>query len=1040
MALSSEITALFAKTVVTEEKKKAESKAPAILNGTIVADSGSTYVQIDGSDQLTPVDTTSRIKDGQRVTVMIKNHTAIVTGNLSAPSANQGDLDDLGDKIDEFGNIIADVVTTEHLEAITANIEKLVAEDVIIKGKLETSEAEIKNLTAENVEITGKLEAAEAEIDSLDVEKLDAAIADMKYANIENLNATNANVHNLEVDYGEFKNLTADKFAATNGIIQNLDVKYANIDFSNIGEAAIEKIFADSGIIKDLIVDQGHITGELVGVTIKGDIIEGGTIIADKLVVKGEDGLYYKLNTDGVTTEAEQTEYNSLNGSVITAKSITATKINVEDLVAFDATIGGFNITESSLYSGVKTSPLNATRGVYMDREGQFAVGDVGNYIRYYQDSDGKYKLAISANAIKLGASDLEDLVGDTTVTFTKDGNGSVVIDKNAGKKPIETRIYGRTEQNFFPMLSGTSSYGVTFGVKDNGAVMVAGTPTAAWAHVETTIQGTLKIGKQYTLSCLNSSKIAYAQIELYDSHDSVLGDYIYTSEESSATFTVPTGYSYFKAIINCGDDLTVNREVTLYPMLVESAVIMAEDSKVYYGGGFIPCGLNGISEVNLHMFGKNLMPTAETGIIDGVTVMVADDGGYSVYGTAENNILVRELTQEIRLKPSTTYTLSLTKQPGTQLYAQLDFHCTPNETLRESIFSYDVEDMIKTFTTPDDLVYTNISIRIGAPDSAYPMPIDIEDVKFMLVEGSEVGEYDPPVDPVILPVDLNGNQLCSLPDGTRDELFINRIGIPVITKRIEHDDLTAPLDKEITHTLSKLELPEIFQNGATIVANTTFVTNISVKYWTTSGSEIADAQNTADDAQDIANKAQGSADAAGSKANDNADKILQSEASIEILKNSILNLVTDKNGSSLMTQTSDGWTFNMSSITESIEGANAEIDNLDGRVNSTDEALKITNELVEGVLEKTAYINFNTDENGDPCIELGKKDSSFKVQITNTSVNFMENKNKIAYVSNQNLYIERAIIKTDLQIGEPSGFAWRVRSNGNMGLRWIGN
>ena len=45
-----------------------------------------------------------------------------------------------------------------------------------------------------------------------------------------------------------------------------------------------------------------------------------GGLIADKLVVKGENGLYYKLNTDGVTTETEQTEYNSLNGSVITAK------------------------------------------------------------------------------------------------------------------------------------------------------------------------------------------------------------------------------------------------------------------------------------------------------------------------------------------------------------------------------------------------------------------------------------------------------------------------------------------------------------------------------------------------------------------------------------------------------------------------------------------------------------------------------------------------------------------------------------------------
>ena len=80
----------------------------------------------------------------------------------------------------------------------------------------------------------------------------------------------------------------------------------------------------------------------MVGVTIKGDLIEGNTIKADKLVVKGSDGLYYKLNVSAETVETEQTDQNSLNGSIITAKSITATKISVEDLVAFDATIGGF--------------------------------------------------------------------------------------------------------------------------------------------------------------------------------------------------------------------------------------------------------------------------------------------------------------------------------------------------------------------------------------------------------------------------------------------------------------------------------------------------------------------------------------------------------------------------------------------------------------------------------------------------------------------------------------------------------------------------
>ena len=133
-------------------------------------------------------------------------------------------------------------------------------------------------------------------------------------------------------------------------------------------------------MIGDLVVGDGTVTGTLVGVTIHGDLIEGGTIVADKLVIKGADGLYYKLNTDGETVSSEQTEYNSLNGKVIIAKSITAEKIAVDDLVAFEATLGGFKITESSIYSGVKETANNTTRGIYMDDRGQFSIGDANNF------------------------------------------------------------------------------------------------------------------------------------------------------------------------------------------------------------------------------------------------------------------------------------------------------------------------------------------------------------------------------------------------------------------------------------------------------------------------------------------------------------------------------------------------------------------------------------------------------------------------------------------------------------------------------------
>ena len=113
--------------------------------------------------------------------------------------------------------------------------------------------------------------------------------------------------------------------------------------------------------------------------------------------------LYYKLNTDGATVESEQTDENSLNGTIIKAKSITASKISVTDLQEFGATIGGFKISENSLYSGVKSSPTNTTRGIYLGSDGQLFFGDATNYLKYIIDSNGNSKLQIAADNITIG-------------------------------------------------------------------------------------------------------------------------------------------------------------------------------------------------------------------------------------------------------------------------------------------------------------------------------------------------------------------------------------------------------------------------------------------------------------------------------------------------------------------------------------------------------------------------------------------------------------------------------------------------------------
>lgn len=428
MSLSSDLISQFVKT--TNDTKK--SNEETTLYGTATKFNGKMYAKLDGSDRLTPIDTTVDVKEGERVTVLIKNHTATITGNVSSPSARTDDLKDTNKKVEEanskigtFATVLTDKVDTKQLNATNAKIETIESDNVTIKEKLTAHDGEFKNIKTKNLEVEEKIKASEGEIDDLKTKKIDSEVADFKYAKVDDLNVTNETVHNLSGDYSDFKESTVDKFKANDASIKKLqtdslttesaDVRYANIDFSNIGKAAMEYFYAHSGLIKNVVVGDQQITGELIGVTIKGDLIEGNTIVAEKLVIKGDDGLYYKLNTDGVGVETEQTEYNSLNGSIIRAKSITATKIAVDDLVAFDATIAGFNITDEAIYSGVKESALNTTRGIYLGKDGQLAFGDGNNYLRFYKDSSGRYKLEISAESMNFsstGAS-VEDTIND---------------------------------------------------------------------------------------------------------------------------------------------------------------------------------------------------------------------------------------------------------------------------------------------------------------------------------------------------------------------------------------------------------------------------------------------------------------------------------------------------------------------------------------------------------------------------------------------------------------------------------------------------
>lgn len=469
MALSHEVVSQFAK-LVDNKPKKDEG---VTVKGTYKIIGDIEYVQLDGSDVLTPVESTVEAKTGERVQVLIKDHFATVTGNISSPAARSKDVKDLADTVDEQGNTIQQMDNTiiqqgnsiiqmntsinQHETTINQHDTKInqqgdqivsINNTIISQGNsieanhnaiiAQGNEIDVMNdtITSHGNSITSMNNTIQQHGNKIDqnsntISQQGNTINQQgnKITEIDNTVKTQGNTivaqgntidaHGTQLTtHGSQITILNSGFVIKDGVLtglsevvvnklksDTLDTGYAKIDFANIQMAAVQKLFTESGIIKDLIVQEGAITGELVGVTLKGDLIEAGTLVADKLVIKGSDGLYYKLNTTGETVEAQQTVENSLNGSVITAKSITASKIQVTDLVAFGATIGGFDISNDSIHSHLKPDVDSPNNGLFLGSDGQMALGNDRNHIKYYKDENDNYILDVRLDKLYLGAS-----------------------------------------------------------------------------------------------------------------------------------------------------------------------------------------------------------------------------------------------------------------------------------------------------------------------------------------------------------------------------------------------------------------------------------------------------------------------------------------------------------------------------------------------------------------------------------------------------------------------------------------------------------
>ncbi|MCR0614439.1 tail fiber domain-containing protein [[Clostridium] innocuum] len=310
MKLSNDLISQFVKTTADNDTTKKETT----VYGTVVKQGSNVFVKLDGSELLTPASSTTVVKNGERVTVMIKNHTAVITGNISSPAAQDNDVKEVGSKISEFEIIIAGKVSTTEFEAEKARINSVVADNVLIKNKLTANDATIGKLETDYLAVNGKLTAVEGDISILRTKKLDAEIATITYATIANLEATNIKVNNLESTYGDFKDLVTEKLRASEAEITDLKAKKLDVESADLLYAKIGDFTAISGK-----VDFMEVGLEKVNTLISGNVTAGST---DTIV----------LNASNTTIEnalIKSAMVESLTFDKITGIDINTTKLTV---------------------------------------------------------------------------------------------------------------------------------------------------------------------------------------------------------------------------------------------------------------------------------------------------------------------------------------------------------------------------------------------------------------------------------------------------------------------------------------------------------------------------------------------------------------------------------------------------------------------------------------------------------------------------------------------------------------------------------------
>ena len=366
MGLSSELASQFAKVTNDSSRNTNGTK----LYGTIAMLGEVPHVKLDGTEELTPISRTVEVAEGDRVEVMIANHSATVTGNLTDPSIGIMRAGNLESKITQ---------TAEQIQLQVSDLEKK------LDSKITQTATEIRS---EVSDLDGRFSENITTVENGIRNDMANSLASMS----DTLTGLSNDLTGLGEDLTGLEESTNSSISTINASIESITLNVSNLD-SKITQTAAEIRSEVSAEVTDL----------------------------NTTIVNTETGIRDTISAEVASLDSKITQTATSIQTDVSAKFETVDG-EIEKFSTFKQTVEGFSFMGTGGTVKINGGDINLT--------GAISFSDLSDATTKQQEIDNISNTATSA----LNTANSAQSLANTAITDASDAYDAATSARDVAK------------------------------------------------------------------------------------------------------------------------------------------------------------------------------------------------------------------------------------------------------------------------------------------------------------------------------------------------------------------------------------------------------------------------------------------------------------------------------------------------------------------------------------------------------------------------------------------------------------------------------